>query len=94
MKKKEFEDWHKAGHSGLKQNPFEQYCFYIGTVEAALKKDIDSFPLDKEGRCLDHIYLGQHFEGKSEKDLVNYRSAVKKYWDFRRWAAKNSPLTK
>jgi hypothetical protein len=90
MKKQEFEAWHKAGHSGIVQNVFFDYCKYIKHVETELGKDLEDYPIIKEGQCLDQIYKGSRFAKESEKDLVNYRSAVKKYWTFRRWKDKNS----
>ena len=85
MKKEEFQEWHKAGHSGLKHHPFESYCAYIHDVERALGKDIEDFPIDKPAQCLDRIYQGGTLAKISEKDLSKYRAAVRKYWDFRRW---------
>jgi hypothetical protein len=90
MKKTEFEEWHNAGHSGLKQHPFESYCTYIYDVERALGKDIEDFPLDKPGQCLDRIYQGGNLATTSEKELSQYRSAVRKYWEFRQWRKRNS----
>jgi len=85
MKKTEFEEWHNAGHSGVKGNTIYEYCIFIHNVEAELGKNIDDFPIDKPGQCLDRIYKGEHFIKESEKDLTNYKAAVRKYWDFRHW---------
>ena len=85
MKKAEFEEWHHAGHSGINQDVFADYCSHIKNVETALGKDIQDFPIDKEDQCLIRIYKREHFTKESEKELGNYRAAIRKYWDFRRW---------
>ena len=87
MKKTEFEEWHKAGHSGIKQHAFDDYCASIHNVEAELGKPLEDYPIDKPGQCLDRIYKVEHlqFTKESEKELSNYKAAVRKYWEFRHW---------
>ena len=93
MNKTEFEEWHKASHSGIEQNTFESYCAFIHNVETELGKVLEDYPIDKPDQCLYRISKGEHFTKESEKELSNYKAAVRKYWDFRHWRKRHTPLT-
>lgn len=82
-----FRAWHREGFSKLEAKPFGTYCSNLKRVEKNLKVNIDSYEIGELNVVLSKIEK-ESFPRTSKKVLSDLRSALRKYWEYRKYMRK------
>lgn len=74
-----FKDW--LPQNGIQSNVVDSYISYVKSIEDTIG-DIDEFFDDAIRKAIQKKITKGNFPEKSAKLIINYKSGIRKYWQF------------